>query len=261
MTPSPPAEISHQLSAAQAVLHEQLGTSLLALHLFGSAVDAGLRPHSDIDLLATVQAPLSGSQRLGLMKSLLAVSAWPPTPALRPLEVTVVVKDEVVPWRYAPMRELQFGEWLREELSQGRVEPAMPDADLAILLTQARQHSVCLHGAPAAALFDPVPPAGLVRALAETVDLWNEEADWLGDERNIVLTLARIWYSLSTGRIASKDAAAAWVLRRLPPPHRPVLRAARAAYLGQAPDDLGDRLPQVAAFIGYAKAQVQQAYS
>ncbi|WP_431627026.1 nucleotidyltransferase domain-containing protein, partial [Enterobacter hormaechei] len=29
-------------------------TTLLAVHLYGSAVDGGLKPHSDIDLLVTV---------------------------------------------------------------------------------------------------------------------------------------------------------------------------------------------------------------
>src|SRR5690606_18866899 len=50
MTASIPAEISVQLSAAEDVLRRHLGRSLIALHLFGSAVDGGLRPFSDIDL-------------------------------------------------------------------------------------------------------------------------------------------------------------------------------------------------------------------
>jgi len=39
--------------------------------------------------------------------------------------LALVVRDEVVPWRYPPLRELQFGEWLREALQAGIVEPAM----------------------------------------------------------------------------------------------------------------------------------------
>ena len=35
--------------------------------------------------------------------------------------------------------------------------------------------------------------------------LWNSQPDWAGDERNVVLTLSRIWYSAATGKIAPKD--------------------------------------------------------
>ena len=65
------------------------------------------------------------------------------------------------------------------------------------------------------------------------------------DTRNIVLTLARIWVTVVTGEIRSKDAAADWALARLPAEHRPVLARARAIYLGDEPerwDDLRDRL-------------------
>lgn len=258
MTASPPAEIASQLSSALALLGRHLGETLLAVHLFGSAVDGGLRPHSDIDLLATVSEPLADPVRHSLMTDLLSLSAWPATTRLRPLEVTVVVRDAVVPWRYPPLRELQFGEWLREELEAGHVEPAIADHDLAILLTQVRQRSVCLAGIPAAELFDPVPEADLARALHDTIAQWNEPADWRGDERNVLLALARIWLTLSTGQVAPKDVAAAWALERLPDEHRHVLAAARASYLGMGESD---NPSSVAAFVRHAKAEIERLYS
>src|SRR5690606_18045245 len=111
-------------------------------------------------------------------------------PALRALEVTVLALPQVVPWRYPPRRELQFGEWLRADLLAGRFEAPVEDHDLAILLAQARLGSVALQGPEAAALFDPVPHADLVRALLDTVAQWRAPEDWAGDERNIVLALA-----------------------------------------------------------------------
>jgi Domain of unknown function (DUF4111) len=62
----------------------------------------------------------------------------------------------------------------------------------------------------------PVPNGDFSKALAEIIAQWNSAPDWEGDERNVVLTLARIWYTASTGRIAPKDVASAWVLERLP---------------------------------------------
>lgn len=254
MNPTIPPDISVQVAQARDVAERQLGSSLLALHLFGSAVDGGLQPSSDIDLLVTVTGRPPEMVRRALMTALLAVSG----PPRRPLELTVIARDEVLPWRHPARRELQFGEWLREDLQAGRFEPAMPDHDLAILLTKAREHSVALIGPPAHELFEPVPPADLVRALGDTLALWNEATDWEGDERNIVLALARIWLTASTGRIASKDAAADWALPRLPDELRPVLRCARDAYLGSAPDELASRGEELARFIRHVKDAVRR---
>lgn len=73
---------------------------------------------------------------------------------------------------------------------------------------------------PAPELFDPVPKKDFVKALFNTIAQWNEACDWQGDERNVVLTLARIRFSVSTGKISSKDAAALWALERLPDEYR-----------------------------------------
>uniref|UniRef100_A4XUC2 Aminoglycoside (3'') (9) adenylyltransferase n=1 Tax=Ectopseudomonas mendocina (strain ymp) TaxID=399739 RepID=A4XUC2_ECTM1 len=247
-----------QISNALTLLHHHLGDNLLAVHLFGSAVSGGLKPASDIDLLVTVRTPLSDSIRKALMTDLLRLSAWPATAHLRPLEVTLLVHDAVRPWRYRPMRELQFGEWLRDELQAGRFEPAMADHDLAILLSKARQHAISLLGPPAAELFEPVPEADMIHALHDTAAQWNGPDDWLGDECNVVLALARIWLTLSSGEIAAKDVAADWLLERLPPEHRPLLETARDVYLGQARDDLAQRPQALAAFIGYARRQIER---
>jgi streptomycin 3"-adenylyltransferase len=260
MTALLPIDIAPQLALSRVVLERHLSDTLESLHLFGSAVDGGLRPGSDIDLLVCVTAPLALATRQALMTDLLSVSAAPGTDAaLRPLEVTIVVRDEVLPWRYPPRRELQFGEWLRDELKAGVFDAPEIDRDLAILLTKARQHSVPLIGPAAETLFDPVPASDFAQALHDTIGIWNEPADWEGDERNVVLALARIWFSAATGRIASKDAAAAWVIERLPGELRPLMARAREAYLGQAEDDLASRQGEVAGFVAYAKPAVERA--
>lgn len=263
MTTRIPPEISPQLSSVQSLLSQQLPGSLQGIHLFGSAVDGGLHPHSDVDLLAGLATPLGEATRHALMQKLLSISAPPGKPLpYRPLEVTFVVLGDVVPWRYPARRELQFGEWLREELQAGHVEPACLDPDLAILLTKVRQHSIALLGPPASDLYPTVPRQDLQRALADTVAQWNQPSDWHGDERNIVLALARIWYTATTGEIAPKDAAADWALERLPALHRAVLSAAREAYLGLADDTLRHHPAAVEAFVrdvrGWIEATVHR---
>lgn len=225
----------------------------MAVHLFGSALLGGLKPSSDVDLLVTVAVAPDEGVRNALLVDLLTVSAPSSVDGvLRPLELTVVAYDGVVPWRYPARRELQFGEWLRSDIVAGRFEAPVLDHDLAILLRQVQAHGVALFGPSPDALFEPVPDADVGRALQDTVAQWQVPEDWAGDERNIVLALARIWYTTVTGRIAAKDGAADWLLPLLDERYQRVLAAARAAYLGHAPDTLSGQPDAVADFIRYA---------
>lgn len=256
MSDSFPTEISSQLAQALDVVELHLEPALLAVHLYGSALDGGLKPHSDIDLLVTAEAPPGEAGRQALLRDLLAVSAPPgQSETLRALEVTLVVRSEIVPWRYPAKRELQFGEWLRKDISAGIFEPPAIDPDLAILLTKARRHSLALRGPPAADLFDPVPEDDFHAVLADTLELWSSPSDWAGDERHVVLTLARIWYSAATGKIAAKHIAADWAMARLPAEHRSVLLEARQAYLGHGEDRLASRADRLTGFILFAKRE------
>jgi streptomycin 3"-adenylyltransferase len=257
MIDSVPTEITEQVSQACAVIERHLASTLQAIHLYGSALDGGLKPYSDVDLLVTVSARPDEAIRQALLLDLLTVSALPgEDKTLRALEVTVIAHNDVVPWHYPARRELQFGEWLRNDLLAGIFAPAVLDIDLAILLTQARQHSIALVGPEAEELFAPVPGHDFFQGLADTLQQWNALADWAGDERNIVLTLARIWYSAATGNIVSKDVAATWVLERLPIAYHPVLHEARQAYLGHSEDNLAARAEQTAACILFAKSAI-----
>lgn len=49
-------EIAEQVTVACAAIERHLGATRQAMHLFGSALDGGLKPRSDIDLLMTVAA-------------------------------------------------------------------------------------------------------------------------------------------------------------------------------------------------------------
>lgn len=254
-----PHAIKGQLADTQAVLQRHLGTTLRAIHLFSSAVEGGLKPRSDLDLMVTITAPTDDATRRALMEALLRVSTPPGTDsARRALEVTVVVLHEVVPWRYPARREMQFGEWLRDDILAGSFEPAVWDHDLAILLTQVLRHSVSLLGPNAAQLFERVPSADLMASFRDTIAQWQSSADWEGDEQTVVLALARIWYSAITGTIGSKELAAAWALERLPPEHRPVLVGARDAYLGQEAYVPCSPAP-MAAFVQCAKQEIERA--
>ena len=254
----PPESIQVQVSDVLSILKNYLGASIQAVHLFGSAVDGGLKPSSDIDLLVTVNSPLSESGRAALMRELLSVSAFPGTDVeRRALEVTVLAYEDVMPWRYPARRQMQFGEWLRDDIAEGIFESAMTDHDLAILLSKVRRHSIALYGPAAQAFFDEVPAIDMQRALLQTLSLWTTEEDWIGDERNIVLALARIWYTAMTRDIASKDAAADWALERLLARAGLFLLRQRDSYLGLETVDLANYPQERAELLDYIRSSVK----
>ncbi|WP_336284664.1 aminoglycoside adenylyltransferase family protein [Citrobacter arsenatis] len=261
MTHTIPDAIRHQLDAASALIRQIFAGDLVAIHLYGSAVEGGLKPQSDIDLLVILREPMNARQRKKLMQDLLAISAPPGTcERYRALEVTVVLLSQIVPWRFPPAREMQFGEWLRDDICAGVYEPAQEDPDLAILLTQARRASVPLFGEPAETLFNVIPFSDVVQTFRHILELWQKPADLEGDERNIILALARIWYSVVTGNIVAKDEAASWLLPQLPVEYADTLQAARLEYLGLTKHNWAASMPSVERFVCYAKKQISDRF-
>ena len=223
-----PAAETEQAARVVAAVAGVLGDDLLGAYLHGSAVLGGLRPHSDLDVLAVSARRTTPEEKRRLVDRLRAVSGRrAPVPA-RPVELTVVVASEVRPWRMPTRLDLQYGEWLRDDFERGSVEPWSESAhgDVPVLLAMVLLGDCPLAGPPPPELLDPVPRDDLVAAMVGGLD--ELEGDIEADTRNVVLTLARIWRTVTTGEIRSKDEAAAWVLARLPERHRPVLAHARS---------------------------------
>jgi hypothetical protein len=88
-------------------------------------------------------------------------------------------------------------------------------------------------------------------------DIDRLRGDIDSDTRNVVLTLARIWSTVATGDIRSKDAAAAWASDRLPEPHRRVLIRARSIYLGDLAEQWDDIRKGVAPCVDYLVGEIK----
>ncbi|MCL3998932.1 aminoglycoside adenylyltransferase family protein [Streptomyces lavenduligriseus] len=204
-----------------------LGQDVIGTCLHGSSVLGGLRPASDLDVLVVSRRRMDEQDRRTLLGGLLRISGS--RNKVRPVELTVVVQSQVRPWRYPPTGDFLYGEWLRAEYEAGEVPQPEPMPDLALLITMALAGDRPLTGPHPAEILDPVPQADLVRASVAGIPGLLDDLD--SDTRNVLLTLARIWTTLATGQIKSKDAAADWALARLPPEHRPVLEHARQLYL------------------------------
>lgn len=213
------------------VVRDALEESMVAAYLFGSAVMGGLRPSSDVDVLVLVEQALRARERRRIVKGLLEVSGRVVRDgARRPLEITVVRRGEVVPWRYPPAYQLMYGEWLRAAFESGEDPGPSGDPDLAIVLAKVRDHGLALRGPPATETLDPVPVGDLRRAMRDALPRLLAEVR--GDERNVVLTLARMWRTAVAGDVVPKDVAAAWAVARLDAEAAALLEVARRGYLG-----------------------------
>jgi predicted nucleotidyltransferase len=237
-TETPP--VAHEVVA---IVLEVLGDALVGAYLHGSGVLGGLRPTSDVDVLAVIERPTTRDERQRLVDRLLDISGRRARRGPgRPIELTMLVRADVRPWPDPPRVDFVYGEWRREDYEHGFVPEPGPMLDLGpeIAITLAGNRT--LFGPPPAELFDPLPPASIRRSIVAGIPSLIEDLDT--DTRNVLLTLARIWQTVRTGEIRSKDDAAAWAVQRLAAEHRAPLETARTMYLeGRDRDDWGDDLP------------------
>ncbi len=238
------------------IIAAEVFREITGIYLYGSAALGGLRPASDIDILIIVNESMTPCARKELTARLMSVSGPPGHPDKRPLEVTVLRQCDIIPFQFPPRYEYLYGEWLRPGLEAGNIPQPGHNPDLAILLWQARQHSVALQGTEAEKLIPPIPFSVIQMAIRDSLP---GLLDWLkGDERNVLLTLARMWFTLETGRICSKDAAAEWAGAKLPKGISPLLEMARAAYLGKIQDKWDNAEKDTLLLADFMKQRVEQ---
>jgi len=233
---------------------------VLGFYLYGSAAVSGLRPDSDIDLLMVTARSLGVDEREGLVGFLFQFSGRRATMTPgRPLELTSVVRDDVVPWSYPPRCDFLYGEWLRAEFADGRLPQPHVAPDLAVLLTTVQQHALVLRGPDPADLLRPVPPSDLRRSLHDSLPALLD--DLVGDERNVLLTLARMLVTLKTGEIVAKDEAVRRVLPVVRESDRSVLTLAEGGYLSQCQDDWSHRQEEAYETAAHLASQIRASHA
>ena len=245
-----------QLRRITDLVREVLGDDAIGGYLHGSTASGTLRPRSDLDVLALARRATTPDEKRVLVDRLLRISGrGDPSGRSRSIELTLVVEADVRPWRYPPRFDFQYGDWLRADFERGDLTPwTSPNPDVAVLITMARAADLPMFGPPATQAFDPVPREDLERAIVEGIPGLLD--DLAGDEANVVLTFARIWMTLATGEIRSKDAAAEWALARLPQEHRPVLLRARAVHLDFHADTWDDLVTRVRPHVDHVVGEI-----
>jgi len=249
-----------ELNYVLSLVRTTLGPDVVGAYLFGSAALGGLKPRSDLDVLVVSQRRTTRAEKQRLVDGLLSVSGrqradvrW------RRIELTIVVKSEINPWRYPPPIDFIYGDWLSEAFYRGSIEPSTREhPDLAPVITMVLLSDRPLVGPPPATLLAPVPHEDLLRAIVGDIDSLLRDLD--SDTDNVILTLARIWTTIATGAIRSKDAAADWALGQLPDQHRPVLVRARANYLRSDADPWDDLRVRVRPFADHVVTRIKDRY-
>jgi len=241
-----------QIQICHALLQELLGPDLLGIYLYGSALLGGLQKYSDLDLFVVSNRPTTAEEKRTLVTSLLTISGNCTEGAPPPIEMTIVERSQVSPWRYPPLFDFQYGEWLREDFERGNIEPwkdkSMPD--LAVLISQVLLCNKTIAGKTAHQTLSPVPYQDFLAATLDSLpDLLTSLAT---DTRNVILTLARVWSTVETTSIRSKPDAATWALCRLPKTYRPVIQRAYDICIGKEEehwDDIQELLGPCASFM------------
>ena len=157
----------------------------------------------------------------------------------RPLELIIFVKSDLSPPSYPARCDFIYGEWLRSAYETGEILSPVRDPELTLVLAQARQEAKTLFGPEPDKLLPTIPQADIRRAIGGCLPALAES--FAGDERNVLLTLARMWRTLVSGEFVPKDVAAAWAESRLTEKHAAVLADARRAYLGLCEDTWNQR--------------------
>lgn len=228
-----PPEAEKVLLAVKALFAE----SLVAVYLHGSAVSSGLRAHSDVDFIVVVDRPMTSVSRRCLADELMAISGLYPVDAegRRPVEVMVFLRSDLIALRYPARCEFIYGEWLREEYEAGDIPESVYDAEFTLVLSQAWEEAVALFGSDFSALLPPIPKPDIHQAMRDILPALIDSL--AGDERNVLLTLARMWRTAVMGDFVPKDIAASWAAEQLAAEQAEVLLNARENYLNGGNED------------------------
>lgn len=225
-------EMQQQLKDSLELLKMILGADLWGVYLYGSSLVGGLQKYSDIDLFVVTKRATTSEEKARLIAEFLQISGIYMKGSKLPIEMTIVEKTAINPWRYPPHFDFQYGDWLRQFFEKGIIEPwlthEMPD--LALIVTQVLLKSQTLLGLEPERLLAPVPYHDFIKAMLH--DLNRLAMDLEHDTRNVLLTYARIWSTLETNAIRSKPAAADWVMNHLPEVYQPVMQRAKSICIG-----------------------------
>jgi hypothetical protein len=239
--PTPHADVNALLRVLQGEVTGVLGLALVGMYLSGSLALGNFTLGSDVDVVVATEGDLSDETfaELRTMHQRLYGTSMRWADQL-----------EVV---YIPLAALRRHDPAHADhpyLGRGpgeRLRVITLHTDWVAQRVVLRERGIVLSGPPPAKLIDPISPDELRGAQVELMRVWwtpmagdGAAADFLrqlGHQSLAVLTMCRVLYTLRTGEIASKSAAAHWGQANLDPRWSGLIERAAAWRADHAPDD------------------------
>jgi predicted nucleotidyltransferase len=210
--PTPYPEINALLAVLLENIQAVLGAELTGLYLDGSLANGGFDADSDIDF-AAVTAHEMTEERFAALRAMHERIAALDTPWAIQIEGSYLSQAAVRRYDPALVRYPNIERGPDERLKMVEHGPWW-----AVHRYILRKCGIRLVGPSLATLIDPVPPEELRAAMRNTLQGWSnnllahpEIYPRRGYQSYIVLSHCRILYTLATGDVVSKQAAAAWV--------------------------------------------------
>jgi predicted nucleotidyltransferase len=234
-------------------LQLELGEALVGVYVHGSVALGCFSPGvSDLDLIVVSRRRTSHGEKAELVEILAQTSGNPAE-----LEIHFLAQPDFEPWRHPTPFDFHYSDdWraaLQADLEAALARQQEPDPDLAAHIAVARRRGVAVFGPPPAEIFPEVPWEDYADALLRDLR-WVSEGG-IREPLYRVLSPARVWATLATKEIHSKETAAAWALERARPDMRPLLASALARYRGETDGFLADE-ETLRSFVAYAEAEV-----
>jgi predicted nucleotidyltransferase len=212
-------------------LQAALGDNLIGVYLHGSMALGAFNPQlSDLDVLAVARRRTSDDEKREVVGILAGASENP-----APVEFHLLASGDLQPWRHPSPFDFHYGDiWrdaLQDDLADALARQGDTDPDLAAHITVVRSCGVGLLGPPPEDVFPQVPWEDYADSLMRDLR-WVRETERPAPVYR-VLSPARVWATLATGEIHSKETGGAWALERIPVDLQPVLARALAQYRGE----------------------------
>jgi predicted nucleotidyltransferase len=233
-----PPEIETQIAQVSARFQEILGKNLIGIYLHGSlAMGCFNFRKSDIDLLVLSSRTLTPRIRAALARTLLCPSNSP-----APIEISVIKRADLRPWRHPCPYDFHYSEDWRTRFEQFLADPAHTwaapetgDEDLAAHITVLRARGQSLYGPPIATAFPEIPRSDYLDSVLG--DVLSPEFGLTSATASpvyMILNACRTLAYLETGQIFSKAEGGAWPLENLPAAQCAIVQAALSAYRDNA---------------------------
>jgi Domain of unknown function (DUF4111)/Nucleotidyltransferase domain len=230
LTPFP--DLNDVLTPFTAGVQWVLGPELVALYLTGSFALGDADEGSDVDFLAVTGEPLTEAQREAVQTLHREIFDLP-SPWAQHLEGSyfpAALLRETDPL-HTPIPYLDNGSRTLED----------SDHDNSLVVRWVTcNHGLALYGPPALELIEAVTPEALKTEILTTLHRWGTallaEPDGLNNgwrQPYVVMSIARMLHSISTGAIHSKRAGTEWASRHLDPRWTPLLERAWAGHSRQ----------------------------